>query len=288
MKNYDDRISFKFFVKGIQDLLFAFPQHWRFVFYLFVFPSEGLDDRGGVPDVIADDTQGLQRIEILRNGHLGGIAPPDAIAAVGQLLPGKINTGIHLAAGRYVFMADEIGGRYAVGLFQRSQQGQEAAYLLVGEGLKAIIVDLNTYGRRVDVRVVAPFGHSTMPGAQVVIEHMMNGAVLADHIMGADLAFHRREGAEGLFAAVLRRMMDDHKIGLAQVEIGGAHPIVAGKRIGQWGLPDHFGKLFRLLPVRPVGSLVRTAVTAEHKKGRNKDEQNEDYWIPGHRQLCDV
>ena len=88
----------------------------------------------------------------------------------------------------------------------------------------------------------------------------MHHAVTADHIMRAHLRTRERKGAQRLFAGILRRVMDNDEIGLAEVKIGGAHP--SGRRNGSNGdisrlLFQNVRPMFALKAVHLVGDFVR-------------------------------
>src|SRR5579871_744042 len=54
---------------------------------------------------------------------------------------------------------------------------------------------------------------------------MVNGTVPADHVVSADLCLLNGKGLERLRTAVLSSMVDDDKVGFAQIEVDGSHPI---------------------------------------------------------------
>ena len=60
-------------------------------------------------------------------------------------------------------------------------------------------------------------------GTQVIVEHVMYGSIFTDHAMCAHLCTRKREGAQGGIAGILRRMVNDYKVGFAHAEVGGAH-----------------------------------------------------------------
>ena len=112
-------------------------------------------------------------------------------------------------------MTDKIGGRDSIAGLQSPQQMQQAGDLCGIEGLEAIIVQLDPDGDGIDVGDVSPSADAGLPGPQVVVQHMMHGAVLTDDIVGAHLRSGHSEGLQGLGTAVLSRMMYDHEVGLA-------------------------------------------------------------------------
>jgi len=125
-------------------------------------------------------------------------------------------------------MTDKIGCRNVVVGLEPGQQMQEAIDLCVGEGLEAVVVELDADRDRVDVRHISPFAGAGLPGPQVVVEHMINSTIPADDIVSADLGFGDCKGMQGLRAAVLGRMVDNDEIRFAQVEIDRADPIRRG------------------------------------------------------------
>ena len=66
-----------------------------------------------------------------------------------------------------------------------------------------------------DVGIVAPLCGTCMPGTKVIVEHVMNCAILTNNIVGAHLRTLQRKRFEGLLTAVLSRVMDVNKIGFA-------------------------------------------------------------------------
>lgn len=64
---------------------------------------------------------------------------------------------------------------------------EQAVDLLCGEWFESIVVDLDADGDGIDIRYIPPSADTGLPGAQVIIQHMMDGAVAADDIVCADL-----------------------------------------------------------------------------------------------------
>lgn len=151
---------------------------------------------------------------------------------------------------------------------------KKAVDLGVGEGFEAVIVELDADGDRVDVGDISPAAHAGLPGAEIIVEHMVHGAVAADDIVGAYLGTNRGKGREGLRAAILCRMMDDHEIGLTHIEIGRTYPVLrigdgvhaGGERV----FAEDPGILLRLVFVLFVRSSVRVDLACgeqEQEKG---------------------
>src|SRR5690348_5325065 len=85
----------------------------------------------------------------------------------------------------------------------------------------------------------------------------MHRPIFTDHVMGADLAFHRRESCQRLLTAILRSVMKNNKIWLAQIKIRRANK--TGRvcyRILQWIFRQQFSIVFRLLFITFIGGLV--------------------------------
>lgn len=191
----------------------------------------------GILDSIANDAQGMQGIELCRNGNVGGIIPV-AIPIIGEEFPVEEAAGIHFTAGRHVGMSHEISLRNTVCPFQPAQQFEQTIHLHIGEGFKAVIVDLDADTGTVQVGIIAPAAHAGMLGPEIIVEHMKYHPITADHIVGAYSSAGEGEGLERLVAAVLRRVVDYHKIGAADAEIRSA-----GKKRGLLG-----GVLKRIFP----------------------------------------
>src|SRR5688500_11954501 len=64
-----------------------------------------------------------------------------------------------------------------------------------------------------------------MPGAQVIAQHMVHGALLADDVMSADARAGHGECLQCLIAAVLGRVVYDDEVGLSHVKVGSACPV---------------------------------------------------------------
>ena len=122
-------------------------------------------------------------------------------------------------------MADEIACGYVIGFFKAREQGQQAADLRGVEGFGAVVVELDADGAAVHVGNGAPAAYAGVPGAQVVVQHVVHVAVAADDVVGAHLRFYHGEGFKGLGHAVLPGEMDDDVVGLAGVEVHGAHKV---------------------------------------------------------------
>src|SRR5438094_9434402 len=103
-----------------------------------------------------------------------------------------------------------------------------------------------------------------MPGPQVIIEHMMNGAVPAYHVMRTHLRAGKREGPQCSVTGRLSGVMNDHKIGLAHPEICSAHPFSGHScavDIG-WFFGQLFCKCFCLFFVTAIGGGIFTGGSA--------------------------
>ena len=228
---------------------------------LFEMSFEGQGGRTAVPDVIANQAEGHEAAEVIGNGYAGGIVIPQAKSFIRQRFPGEEGAGIVLAGGCDIAMTDKIGrGDVVVGL-EPGQQMQEAIDLCVGEGLEAVVVELDADRDRVDIRYISPFAGAGLPGPQVVVEHMVDSPIPADNIMCADLGFGDGKGVQGLGAAVLGCMVDDNEIRFTQIEIDGADPIRrGGYRINVGGagrLTEEPHGIPKLTLVDLVGGLVR-------------------------------
>src|SRR5690554_2258768 len=96
-----------------------------------------------------------------------------------------------------------------------------------------------------------------MPGSVVVIKHLVDLSIPSDYIMGTHGSPGKGEGAKGLVNRMLRSVVNDHVIGLAQVEIGGSYPNWSIMKavitsMARRKLPQFFAVLFGLLPVIPI------------------------------------
>lgn len=168
-------------------------------------------------------------------------------------------------------MTDKIGrGNIVIG-FEPGQQMHEAIDLDVGERFESVVVELDADRDRVDIRYISPFADTSLPGPQVVVEHMMDCTVPADDIVGADLGAGNGKGVQGFGAAVLGRMVDDDEIRFAQVEIDRADPIRCDRyRVcaGSKGrLADDTGVIPGLFFIDLVCSLVRVVRACRQQEG---------------------
>ena len=221
---------------------------------------EGEGGSAAVANIVADDAEGGDAAEAGGEGDIGGVAIPETEAFIGEEFPGEQGAGIVFTGWGDIAMADEIGGGDAIGGLKPRQQVEEATDLRVGKGFEAVVIQFDADGDRVDVGDISPAAGAGLPGAEIVVEHMVDGAVAADDVVGAHLGADGGEGLQGLRAAVLRRMMDDHEVGFALIEIRSSYPVGGiGNRIragGERGLADDLGILPGLGFILFVGGFV--------------------------------
>ena len=177
---------------------------------------EGDDGGGQVAGVVADEAQGGLGVEGV-GGEFEHVVAPVAEAVGGEGCPGEERAGVGFAAGGDVLVADEIAGGYVIGLLEVREQGQQTADLRGVEGFGAVIVELDADGAGVHVGNGAPAAYAGVPGAQVVVQHVVHVAVAADDVVGADLCTYQGEGFEGLRGAVLPGKVDDDVVGLSGI-----------------------------------------------------------------------
>src|SRR5690606_26233141 len=103
--------------------------------------------------------------------------------------------------------------------------------LCFGERFTSVVVELDAQRYRVQVRHAAPFPGSGMPTPYVVIEHLVHLAVTTDNVMGADLGMRYRECTQGLLEAILGGVVDNHVVGLTQVEMDRPYPVCGVLRL---------------------------------------------------------
>ena len=169
-------------------------------------------------DVVAEGTQQRAGIEAWRRGLIGRLAP-QAEAAFGEPLPGKVDAGIDLAPGRDVAVADEIRRGNAVALLQIGEQRQQCIDLRVRVGFGAIIVQLDADGGRIHVKFAAPVGRSRVPGALQFVDQVKQPAVALDEVMRAHLGGRTGERPQGPRRIGAASVVQDHKARAAFVEV---------------------------------------------------------------------
>ena len=103
------------------------------------------------------------------------------------------------------------------------------------EGFGAVIVELDADGAGVHVGNGAPAAYAGVPGAQVVVQHVVHVTVAADDVVGADLCTYHGKSFEGLRGAVLPGKVDDDVVRLAGVEVHGADEITWDGCVGAVG-----------------------------------------------------
>jgi len=155
------------------------------------------------------------------------------------------------------------------------QQSQQAIDLCIGERFKAVIVQFNADAGTIHVSNIAPLTCARVPGAQVIVEHVMYGAVPAYYVMSAHLRPGQGKRLQRGVAGRLCSMMNDHKIGLAHSEICGANPFAghhgAVNIVGLFG--QFFCKGFCLLFVTAVAGCIFSggaATVADREKQESR------------------
>ena len=93
--------------------------------------------------------------------------------------------------------------------------GKAVAVLFAKEGADIAIVQFYADTAAVNVCIISPTAQTGMPCPQVVIQHMMNTTVLANHIMCTYLCALRGKSVQCLLATILCCMVNDDKIRLA-------------------------------------------------------------------------
>src|SRR5581483_9792202 len=100
-----------------------------------------------------------------------------------EALPRKVGARIDLAARRDVAVPEEIRARNVVTLLERFQECEERLDLRLGEGLLAVVVELDADRRRVHVRDAAPVRLAGVPGARFLFDELVDAAVAPDQIV---------------------------------------------------------------------------------------------------------
>src|SRR5258708_3967849 len=112
-----------------------------------------------------------------------------------------------------------------------------------------------------------------LPCPQVIIQHMMNGAVFTNHIMSAYLAFDSCKCLQGLLTTVLCCMVNDNEIGFTHIEIGGSYPFggIADRIL--YRVPrQFFPKSLCLFLVTLIGTGIFTLGTTKHNDHDRKNK----------------
>src|SRR5579872_329961 len=144
---------------------------------------EGHGRRAAVPDVITDEAEGGKGIEVGGNGNAGSIGIPETESFIRQLMPGEERARIILSPGGDIAMTDKVGSGDIVILLKAVKQVQQTGDLGVGEGFKAIVVQLDADRDRIYVGDIAPAADAGLPGPQVIVQHMVDRTITADHIV---------------------------------------------------------------------------------------------------------
>lgn len=101
----------------------------------------------------------------------------------------------------------------------------------------------------------------------------MNSAVAADHIMRTYLCACKRERLKRFLATVLCRMVNDHKIRLAHIEIDRAHPGSHSQAVLRWRLFDLFGNGLKLFLMATIGIGISPMLAMDRCKGKKANQQ---------------
>src|SRR5215213_4251605 len=90
---------------------------------------------------------------------------------------------------------------------------------------------------------------------------MMNSTISANNIMSTNFCSKCCKCFKSLFAAILCRVMNDDKVGLAQIKIGSANPLAnIIQRIFYGSLLYRFRQFLYLFFILFVGAIIRTTV----------------------------
>ena len=203
------------------------------------------------------------------------IPVPVAESVFGEAFPREMRTGVDLPGRCDVRMPDEVSRGDVVGVLQCVEETEQAMNLRFRKGLAPIIIELDAQRYGVEVRYTAPLASAGVPSPYVIVEHLHNFAIAADHVMGTYLGVGCGKRAKRLLEAILGGVVNDDIIRLAQVEVYRPGPIRAtfgmrvfrhdghpggvigsnkpGRSVGQWR-PQLFGERFQLFLVEAVGT----------------------------------
>ena len=137
-------------------------------------------------------------------------------------------TGIFLARWRHIGMAEDAPGRDGMARQDLATQIGQRCPLRVGKGAIAEFVtgvlQLDPQRATIDIVLSRPVTYPGMPGASGLVHQPVEGAVLVDQIMGADLCHWIAQPGQRFFRGFHTGIMEDEHVGIFTrrpvVEIG--------------------------------------------------------------------